>query len=58
MQAKPSMEKSTVVDSATGKSVPSNVRTSSGTFLGKGQDEIISRIEKRVAQVTMIPIGG
>ena len=57
VQAKPHMEKSSVVDSATGKSVPSEVRTSSGTFLGKGQDDIISRIEKRVAQVTMIPVG-
>ena len=51
------MEKSTVVDSSTGKSVPSEVRTSSGTFLGTGQDEIVRRIEKRVAQVTMIPVG-
>ena len=52
------MEKSTVVDSSTGKSVPSEVRTSSGTFLGKGQDEVVRSIEKRVAQVTMIPVGG
>ena len=51
------MENSSVVDSSTGKSVPSEVRTSSGTFLSMGQDEIIRRIEKRVAQVTMIPIG-
>ena len=50
------MQNSTVVDSSTGKSIPSKVRTSSGTFLSKGQDEIISRIEKRVAQVTMIPL--
>lgn len=51
------MVNSTVVDSSTGKSVPSNVRTSSGTFLGKSQDDIVGRIEKRVAQVTMIPVG-
>ena len=33
------------------------VRTSSGMFLTKGQDDVVKRIEKRVAQVTMIPLG-
>lgn len=49
------MEASSVVDSATGKSVPSSVRTSTGTFFPKNADDVISTIEKRVAQVTMIP---
>ena len=26
-------------------------------FLTKGQDDVVKRIEKRVAQVTMIPLG-
>lgn len=53
--AKPHMAKSTVVDSATGKSKDSRVRTSSGTFLNRGQDKIIRNIEKRIADFTFIP---
>ncbi|XP_026455965.1 probable prolyl 4-hydroxylase 3 [Papaver somniferum] len=53
--AKPHMEKSTVVDSETGKSKDSRVRTSSGTFLKRGQDKIIRSIEKRIADFTFIP---
>jgi hypothetical protein len=56
-QAKPRMVKSHVVDNETGKSKDSDIRTSTGTFFAKGEDEIIARIEKRVAQVTMIPLG-
>ncbi len=55
--AKGRLTKSSVVDNDTGKSVDSTVRTSSGTFLGKGQDEIVSRIEKRISMVTMLPVG-
>eukprot|EP00246_Nothoceros_aenigmaticus_P000755 TRINITY_DN10982_c0_g2_i1.p1 TRINITY_DN10982_c0_g2~~TRINITY_DN10982_c0_g2_i1.p1 ORF type:complete len:297 (+),score=31.27 TRINITY_DN10982_c0_g2_i1:547-1437(+) len=54
--ASPNMVKSTVVDSATGRSKDSRVRTSSGTFLGRGQDEIITRIEKRLSEYTFIPV--
>ncbi|KAK9135825.1 hypothetical protein Syun_015155 [Stephania yunnanensis] len=54
--AKPHMEKSTVVDSETGRSKDSRVRTSSGTFLNRGQDKIIQRIEKRIADFTFIPV--
>lgn len=50
------MTKSTVVDSATGKSKDSEVRTSTGTFLSMAQDDVVRRIEKRVAQVTMLPV--
>lgn len=56
-QAKPHMLKSSVVDNVSGKSVASTVRTSTGTFLAKGADDVVTRIEKRVAQVTMIPVG-
>ena len=51
VQAKPSMTKSTVVDNETGKSMDSTVRTSTGTFFGRGQDEVIHGIEKRIALV-------
>ncbi|KAJ6828596.1 putative prolyl 4-hydroxylase 3 [Iris pallida] len=54
--AKPHMEKSTVVDSATGRSKDSRVRTSSGTFLKRGRDKIIRAIEKRIADFTFIPV--
>ena len=52
---KPSLVKSTVVDSDTGGSVDSEVRTSSGTFLRHGQDDIVANIEERIATVTMLP---
>ncbi|KAK8580794.1 hypothetical protein V6N13_143853 [Hibiscus sabdariffa] len=54
--AKPRMAKSTVVDSKTGKSKDSRVRTSSGMFLRRGQDRIIRDIEKRIADFTFIPV--
>ncbi|KAK4346965.1 hypothetical protein RND71_033304 [Anisodus tanguticus] len=54
--AKPHMQKSSVVDSATGKSMDSRVRTSSGTFLARGRDKMIRDIEKRIADFTFIPV--
>lgn len=57
VQATPKMEVSAVVDSRTGQSRKSSVRTSTGAFFGRGYDEVVRRIEKRIAQVTMIPIG-
>ncbi|KAK1295666.1 hypothetical protein QJS10_CPB15g00361 [Acorus calamus] len=54
--AKPHMEKSTVVDSATGQSKDSRVRTSSGMFLKRGRDKIIRDIEKRIADFTFMPV--
>ncbi|GAB2282885.1 hypothetical protein Dimus_017419 [Dionaea muscipula] len=54
--AKPHMHKSTVVDSETGKSTDSRVRTSSGTFLARGRDKTIRKIEKRIADFTFIPV--
>ncbi|CAH9084985.1 unnamed protein product [Cuscuta europaea] len=54
--AKPHMQKSTVVDSETGKSKDSRVRTSSGTFLPRGRDRTVREIEKRIADFTFIPM--
>ncbi|KAJ1380029.1 Prolyl 4-hydroxylase, alpha subunit [Sesbania bispinosa] len=54
--AKPNMQKSTVVDSETGKSKDSRVRTSSGVFLPRGRDKIVRNIEKRIADFSFIPI--
>lgn len=36
---------------------PCRVRTSSGTFLPRGRDKIVQRIEKRIADFTFIPVG-
>lgn len=49
------MHKSKVADSTTGVSVDSSVRTSTGTFLTRGQDAVVNAIEHRIASVTMIP---
>ncbi|KAJ0753490.1 putative procollagen-proline 4-dioxygenase [Helianthus annuus] len=54
--AKPHMVKSTVVDSDTGKSKDSRVRTSSGTFLARGRDKTVRTIEKRIADFTFLPV--
>jgi prolyl 4-hydroxylase len=54
--AKPHMVKSSVVDSKTGQSKDSRVRTSSGTFLRRGRDKTIQEIEKRIADFTFIPV--
>ncbi|XP_037479247.1 probable prolyl 4-hydroxylase 7 isoform X1 [Triticum dicoccoides] len=53
--AKGRLEKSMVADNESGKSVMSQVRTSSGTFLSKREDEIISGIGKCVAAWTFLP---
>ena len=45
------MTKSTVVDNETGKSVDSTVRTSTGTFFAREQDQTIAAIEKRISMV-------
>lgn len=46
-----------VADNKSGKRVSSKVRTSSGTFVLKGQDEIIAAIEARIAAWTFLPLG-
>uniref|UniRef100_A0A061S0K5 procollagen-proline 4-dioxygenase n=1 Tax=Tetraselmis sp. GSL018 TaxID=582737 RepID=A0A061S0K5_9CHLO len=49
------LQASTVVDNKTGKSVPSQVRTSYGTHFSKGENDVVEAIEKRIAEATMIP---
>lgn len=55
-KARPHMQKSTVVDSRTGKSVDSQIRTSSGTFFRKGEDSVIADVERRIAEFSMVPV--
>ncbi|XP_074592317.1 putative prolyl 4-hydroxylase 6 [Curcuma longa] len=53
--ARSEMKRSMVADSKSGDSRKSNVRTSSGTFLQKHQDEVIGRIDQRIAKWTFLP---
>lgn len=55
MLARSKMKRSLVADSNSGDSRKSNVRTSSGTFLEKHQDEVIARIDQRIAKWTFLP---
>lgn len=54
--AAPAMAKSTVVDSSTGGSYSSKIRTSSGSFLMRGGDETVKRIERRISDFTHLPV--
>ncbi|KAE8661304.1 putative prolyl 4-hydroxylase 7 [Hibiscus syriacus] len=47
--------KSMVADNQSGKSVESEVRTSSGMFLRKAQDEVVADIEAMIAAWTFLP---
>eukprot|EP00775_Hariotina_reticulata_P011903 gene11903-12047_t len=56
-KAQPRLEKSGVSDVITGEQKTSKVRTSSGMFFERAEDEVIARVEQRVATVTMLPAG-
>ncbi|PSC72973.1 putative prolyl 4-hydroxylase 6 [Micractinium conductrix] len=53
--AEASLERSKVV-SRDGSGKLDAVRTSSGTFLAKGQDELVQRVEARIAEATALPV--
>jgi len=53
--AKSELKRSAVADSGSGESTVSEVRTSSGMFIPKGKDAIISRIEDKIAAWTFLP---
>ena len=55
LASKSGMHKSGVVDSATGGSTTSTIRTSTGTYIGKAHDKVIRRIENRIALWSQIP---
>ncbi|CAN6180675.1 unnamed protein product [Urochloa humidicola] len=52
---KKKVPRSMVADNESNKSVMSEVRTSSSTFLDKRQDPVVSRIEERIAAWTFLP---
>ncbi|KAL6135697.1 hypothetical protein ACLB2K_067923 [Fragaria x ananassa] len=53
--AKDKLEVSMVADNESGKSIKSEVRTSSGMFLAKAQDEVVANIETKIAAWTFLP---
>lgn len=55
--SEPMLTRSGVVETETGGSKVSDIRTSSGVFLNRGQDDVIKRIEERIAAVTLMPVG-
>ncbi|KAG6542532.1 hypothetical protein Mapa_016003 [Marchantia paleacea] len=55
MLARNKLKKSMVADNESGKSVESEIRTSSGMFLTKAQDEIVKRVEDKIAAWTFLP---
>lgn len=55
--AQPRLERSGVVDTDTGGSLVSEIRTSSGTFLDRGEDQVVTDIEERIARWTLLPAG-
>uniref|UniRef100_A0A0D6QZA4 procollagen-proline 4-dioxygenase n=1 Tax=Araucaria cunninghamii TaxID=56994 RepID=A0A0D6QZA4_ARACU len=53
--AKTELKRSAVADNGSGKGTVSEVRTSSGMFIPKGKDEIVTRIEEKIAAWTFLP---
>ena len=49
------LKPSTVVDASTGGDASSEIRTSSGMFLGRAEDDVIETIEARIAAWTHVP---
>ena len=53
--ARTRVRRSTEVDSTTGESKVDPIRTSEQTFLPRGKFPIVSRVEERLARITMLP---
>lgn len=53
--AKSELKRSAVADNLSGKGTLSDVRTSSGMFINKGKDSIVSGIEDKIAAWTFLP---
>ncbi|KAJ0093452.1 hypothetical protein Patl1_25523 [Pistacia atlantica] len=55
--AKSELKRSAVADNLSGESKLSEVRTSSGMFIGKGKDAIIAGIEDKISTWSFLPKG-
>ncbi len=54
--ARPAMKRSAVLDMATGGSQVTDVRTSNGMFFQRGQNEVVARVEARLARLCSWPV--
>lgn len=54
--ARPAMKRSQVIDTATGGSKLDDVRTSNGMFFERGQNDVLQRVEARLARLTGWPL--
>ncbi len=54
--SKSTLTKSSVVDDATGASVGHEHRTSMGTYFTLGQNDLVKKIEARIAEITGTPV--
>lgn len=53
--AKKELKRSAVADNESGESKLSEVRTSSGAFISKAKDDVVDRIEEKIATWTFLP---
>lgn len=56
LSATPKMTRSLTVNNATGESELNDVRTSQGCFFRRGENELVSRIEERIAKLVNWPL--
>ncbi|CAI5932445.1 unnamed protein product [Closterium sp. NIES-64] len=55
-RATPRLERSGVVNNDDGSSFVSDIRTSSGAFLNKGEDAVMRTVEQRISEWTFLPL--
>ncbi|CAI5482235.1 unnamed protein product, partial [Closterium sp. Yama58-4] len=55
-RATPRLERSGVVNNDDGSSFVSEIRTSSGAFLNKGEDAVMKAVEQRISEWTFLPL--
>jgi prolyl 4-hydroxylase len=55
-RARPRLAASTIVDPATGHDVVADHRTSQGMFFRLGEDDLISRLDRRISEVMNLPV--
>ncbi|KAK9814785.1 hypothetical protein WJX72_011443 [[Myrmecia] bisecta] len=53
--ARPRITRSNVIDSTTGQEAEDPIRTSWGTFLRRGETDLVAEVESRIASWTMLP---
>jgi len=56
LTAEKRLERSGVVDTASGSSAVSSIRTSDGMFFGRAENGVIESIERRLAEWTLMPV--